>query len=268
MGSRTRQKPITDDVLAVLHTATVEGHHVKLQCGQLDRDLYKRVNEVLANLGGKWKGGKVAAHVFAADPAPLLAQVLGAETVVVPPKNPLNYFPTARGVVLEMIRNAAIPTGAVPVLRVLEPSCGEGHIIRTLYEERINVDVYGCEIDPLRIEACNGVRSSVMVGDFLDCKPGVTWQYAFDRVLMNPPFECPGNSTCYVDHVRHAFRFLDGGGRLVAICPSGWTFTNTKKLAGFRNWVDEHGYWIALEEGAFKESGTGANCVMIICNKA
>lgn len=265
MATATRSKTIDPDVLAVLRAATVEGHHVNLNGGTLDKDLYKRTNEVLTRLGGKWKGGKTAAHVFDRDPTPLLAEVLGSG--LKPAKNPLNFYPTPLGVVMAMLERADLPTAHEgPVLRILEPSAGEGAIAEAILETRTNVIVRCVEVDPVRAGQLRAKGYAVVEGDFLNTSgwPGTD---KFDRVIMNPPLECPSDATVYVDHVLHAFAFLKPGGRLVAVCPNGFTFAQTRKLTTFRDWVDEHGHWLDLASGVFRESGTDVNVCLIVVDK-
>src|SRR5579885_3284456 len=84
---------ISAKALAVLREMECDSDRARITSGQLDRPLYEEVNEVLVRLGGKWKGGRTAAHVFPYyDPRPLLAGVV--TTGIRPPKNPTAFFPT------------------------------------------------------------------------------------------------------------------------------------------------------------------------------
>lgn len=262
----TATKAIDSEVLEILKGATVDGLHLKLNCPQLDRALYGKVADVLKRMGGKWKGGKVAAFVFDRDPSPLLADSLGSGKK--PAKNPLNYFPTPEAVVRKMLDAAEIPASRTsPLLHILEPSAGEGAIAGFVSENRRNVAFTCVELDPVRAERLQGTGYyQVIAGDFLEV-PGFAKGRTFDYVLMNPPFECPSDPNIYVDHVLHAFGFLKPGGRLVAICPSGFTFNQNRKLVNFLEWVGGHGEWHALHSNAFRESGTGVNTCMVVVDK-
>jgi hypothetical protein len=149
---------------------------------------------------------------------------------------------------------------------VLEPSAGEGAIAEAILSVRINVVVHCVESDPVRAAVLADKGFDVDCADFLSIPPSIR-RGPLGRVLMNPPFAVEGNPTAYVDHVRHAWNFLAPGGRLVAICPSGFTFAQTSKLCGFREWVAEHGTWTPLDEGAFRESGTSVNTCMVVLDK-
>jgi hypothetical protein len=47
-------KDFSQEVLAVISSGEVDGNSFCITSGQLDRNLYTAVNEVLENLGGKW----------------------------------------------------------------------------------------------------------------------------------------------------------------------------------------------------------------------
>src|SRR3989344_4597646 len=55
-------RPVPEDVLAVLRRCTVEGRVIKLPPERMDPKAYKRVNEVLVTLGGKWVGRSTQGH--------------------------------------------------------------------------------------------------------------------------------------------------------------------------------------------------------------
>lgn len=82
----------------------------------------------------------------------------------------------------------------------------------------------------------------------------------FDVVLANPPFSKQQD----IDHVRHAYRFLRFGGRLVAIMAAGVLFRQNRKTVEFRQWVLSLGGDIEeLPEGTFKEEGTMVRAVLV-----
>src|SRR4051794_19253145 len=107
---------IDPTVINILRDAQIEGMHVRLTSGQLQRKTYEAVNEVLSRLGGKWVGRKVSAHVFADDPRPLLEDIIA--TGEMPKKNPLAYFPTPAAIARQMVERAIVYGSEI----VLEPS--------------------------------------------------------------------------------------------------------------------------------------------------
>lgn len=258
-------KTIDASTLEVLRGAKIDGLQLKLTCGQLDPKAYKAVNEVLARLGGKWKGGKVQAHVFDRDPAIALAEVLGSGEK--PAKNPLAFFATPKPVAKLLIDFAAIPHSASRAIRILEPSAGEGAIVDALGDTcGTGHTVLAFEIDRARGEKFNERYHSCTIGDFLTYRPG-DFDSPFDAVLMNPPFTSPDDKLAYIAHVLHAFEFLKPGGRLAAIVPSSINFSNTKRISAFREFVEGHGRWVDINPGSFKESGTGVHCSIVIVDK-
>lgn len=73
----------------------------------------------------------------------------------------------------------------------------------------------------------------------------------FDRVVMNPPFECGAD----LKHIQHAFGFLKPGGRLVALCAQRDTT---------REWVEAlGGVFEPLPDGSFAEQGTGVRTALV-----
>lgn len=245
-----KMKRIPDDILAVLSSAEVDGNVVRLTCGQLDPKAYRAVNDVLVNLGGKWKT-KVG-HVFAEDPtAKLDAVILSGE---IAPANLSGYFPTPKPVVDVLLPWLDLRPG----IEVLEPSAGEGAL--ALAARDLGAWVTCCELDPERARVLRGLGFDVFEGDFLANEPGLR---SFDRVLMNPPFAGQQD----VAHVRHAWEFLRPGGRLVSVMAVGFTFRQDNKSAAFRAFVDDYGEWGYLPEDAFKASGTGVHTAYVVLYK-
>lgn len=246
---------ISSAALDVLERATCEGHLVRLPPERLDRKLYVEVNEALARLGGKWTSGKTQAHVFPDDPALLLATVV--ETGEMPARNPMAYFATPEAVgrrMLELVENA--PRRGW----VLEPSAGDGALLRLLNETvPPGRPVDAVEMDPRRAARLLANGWIVRCADFLTLAPSV--RYA--AVVMNPPFTAPGDPLAYIAHIRHAHALLSDDGELVSVAPVGFTTRQDRRCTAFRAFVDEHGSWEPCESGAFKESGTGVNCVLV-----
>ena len=159
-----------------------------------------------------------------------------------------NYFPTPDTVIAQMIAEAEIEDG----MRVLEPSAGDGRIIRAVKSAWPEIDIRGYEIDQERADEA-GVRCF----DFLSVWP----EPQYDRILMNPPF----SHGRWYKHVLHAYKFLKPGGRLVAIIPHG---AINKEYQGewdlmMRGFVNE----IPLPKGTFKESGTMIETRILVVEK-
>src|SRR4029079_16220661 len=133
-----------------------------------------------------------------------------------------------------------------PGHRVLEPSAGTGRLIDsaalTRWEwsgELVAVEVNEALASGLRAKY-RPEHAAIHRMDFLTCNGNLG---TFDRIVMNPPF-ADGQD---IDHVRHAFGFLNRGGRLVAIMSEGPFFRSDRKAEDFRAWLEaQHGTAVRL----------------------
>jgi 23S rRNA A1618 N6-methylase RlmF len=83
----------------------------------------------------------------------------------------------------------------------------------------------------------------------------------YDAVIMNPPFSEE------IDHIKHAYKTLKAGGKLISITSPSWTFNNNRKSQEFREWFESVGGEILeeLESGTFEM--TGVKTLIIEINK-
>ena len=147
-------------------------------------------------------------------------------------------------------------------MRVLEPSAGEGHLVRPLLAKGYHVtamEIHGDRLAKLR--TLEGPNCVVMAGNFLNQSP----DRQFDAVVMNPPFY----GTHWMDHVRHAFDFLAPEGQLVAILPASAQVAESKAHIQFRRWAEKvnggvrWGMFSDLPAESFAEAGTNINTVIL-----
>jgi len=240
---------LTEDVLAVLSTAELEGNVLKLTSGQLDRKMYKATNDVLEAMGGKWNR-KAKGHTFDTDPTDKLEEVL-LNGEVTNERKGNGYFPTPPKLVARLIELAEIKPG----MTVLEPSAGQGHIADELV--KIECTLYLVEILPENRTVLESKGYRLAGDDFLK------FTGAFDRIVMNPPFEKQAD----IDHVLHAYSLLKQGGRLVSVMGAGVAFRENRKTKDFRELVEANGWSERNPEGSFKESGTMVNTITVVLDK-
>lgn len=236
---------ISQDVLQVLDAATIDGALLTLN-GSLDRKLYVETNKVIEAAGGKWNRSK-RAHVFDGDAIEFIEPIIltGEYRLT---KQDFGQFDTPANLACDVVSLAGIEPG----MTVLEPSAGIGRLASAA--ERVGGKVTCYEVDAKR--ASDLTDFVVHVCDFLSVDP----EQSFDRVVMNPPFARQDD----IRHVRHAFKFLRSGGRLVAIMSAGVMFRENKATAEFREFVRTHrGSIKALPENSFKDSGTGVNTCVV-----
>lgn len=246
---------VPDDVADVLRRMAFEGKVAKLPPGQLDRQLYDKVNKVLTAIGGKWNR-KAGGHVFPFDPQGFVNDALGTGKAI-HRKKTLQLFETPEPLAQHMADLAKIGAGDL----VLEPSAGTGRLARAAIEKGAGVVVV--DIDPTNVDALRDLDvSGAHLSDFM------LWRMsqgpAFDAVIMNPPFS--GNQD--IRHIQAAWDLLRPGGRLVAIAGGHAFIGKEAECAEFRAWVEDTGGIVkCLPAKTFAESGTGAVTWLLVATK-
>lgn len=166
------------------------------------------------------------------------------------------FFPTPDALVRKVMEWAELDSSQ-PGMQILEPSAGMGSIadaIREAGHVPICFEINNELSDILEAKGHHNHR-----GNFLGHAPVA----AFDRVLMNPPFENGQDAA----HVWHAYRFLKPGGRLVAIVSPGFQMSRGQKFA---EWLENVGAAVIENpEGSFKSSfcPTGVRTFTLIIDK-
>ncbi|EIQ01096.1 methyltransferase family protein [Opitutaceae bacterium TAV1] len=247
---------ISPEVADVLRRSTITDNVLVLPPGQLPRPLYEAVDKILKNAGGKWKRG--TGHVFTSDPRPKLERAL--ETGIgVDEKKQLQAFYTPAKVAARVVGLAEVYG-----LTVLEPSCGEGALIKECVSQGAHY-VHGVEISPgagrIAVENLYDADNVCITGrDFFDC--GLSELGLYDRIVMNPPF-AKGQD---LKHIEYALRFLKPGGRLVSIVspmtPEKPKFWRRMSALGVHCYDP-----VRLEPDLFKESGTRIATAIVIIDK-
>ncbi|MHA1417319.1 MAG: N-6 DNA methylase [Candidatus Heimdallarchaeaceae archaeon] len=240
---------IDEKTLTILSTVKIDGNVIFLTCGQLDRKQYIAVNKVLEAMGGKWNR-KIKGHIFSENPTEKLEQVLLYGEIKT--HKEYGFFPTPAKIAKKIIEFADIKSG----MFVLEPSAGQGGIADFVPK---NCHLDCIELLPENVIILKKKGYKVQQGDFLSFKPNPIYH----RIVMNPPFEKQQD----IAHVKHAWKFLRKGGKLVSIMSAGIIFRENKKTLEFREMVNSYGYIEKLPEDSFKESGTKVNTCIVILEK-
>jgi len=165
----------------------------------------------------------------------------GIQTVSAP-----QLFPTPPEIAAKMVELAEVAPG----MTVLEPSAGTGNIITKIQRAEPDADIMAVEIKPQLCQMIANRDIDNLEADFLNCSIQTLGTY--DRILMNPPF-INGED---IKHINHAVKFLNPGGRLVALCSNG-----PRQQAAFQGVAD---HWEVLPAGSFKEQGTGVNVALVV----
>lgn len=214
-------------------------------------DLVEKANRVLAEYYGAVLPDGVPPDVTEAD-------IKAKSTAIC---KDLSFYPTPPAVVERILNDVYFG----PESRVLEPSAGDGAIVRECLNRRAGT-VHAVEVDPGRVAQlrciCRTISQRLIVdhSNFLSMPPVPMYTH----VVMNPPFY----GIHYMQHVMHAFDFLKPGGTLVAVLPITAELGETKQHKAFQEWVVKHSsekrrsfYDLPLE--SFAASGTRISTVYI-----
>jgi hypothetical protein len=253
--------PAVRDALASIEWDA--GNLARLTCGQLDRKLYTKVNDVLESLGGKWSR-KAKAHLFEGNAQDQLEAAIETGVYISGPdlKQIFGEFETPDELADEVAARLKMKEG---VNFILEPSAGSGQLIKAMSRQYPAhwINCHAVEIQQKHYASLSSWSSCVVINDFLSIQDAIGGLGSFHYVAMNPPFARQAD----IDHVRHAWNFLAPGGRLVAIMSPGFTFRTNQKSVQFKDFVEEHGDWKLNPEGSFTCSGTNVNTVMVALEK-
>lgn len=247
---------IDPDVADVLRDRLIhKDNRVQISGPLLDPKLYKKVNAVLTQFGGKWTAGKTQAHVFAECPKDAIAVAVGAGKVL-NKKQSYQFFETPAHVAERMVELAQIK----PDMVVLEPSAGRGAIIAAI-KARPSAVVIAIEIDEKHAAHLRKLADTTIIKDFMQVS-----EISVPRIVMNPPFSGGQDA----DHITHAFDLLAPGGRLIAIVGEGTITRTDKRSMKFHMLMQEHGIATeTLPAGTFSDSGTEVvACIVVLVKES
>lgn len=220
------------------------------------QDLVERVNQTLADYYGS----------VLPDGVPGADDKLNRKANTTAVSKDLAFYATPSKVAEGLLRDCHKLNG----LRVLEPSAGEGALVKVALNNGAHVTAI--EVDPGRVSKLEALRRSHHSGYRLTVRCAnflmVTPEPVYDVVLMNPPFY----GTHWMAHVMHAFKFVKPGGELVAILPISVELGQTKEHIAFREWAGMTGdppyrQCRDLPDGSFSESGTNVSTVVFTIAK-
>jgi 16S rRNA G966 N2-methylase RsmD len=217
----------------------------------LDRKMYVAVNKALEAMGGKWnKSAK--AHIFDEDPRSQVEGLLEKGSIEIDRDG---FFPTPDCVINRMFNLMPVNKEGL----ILEPSAGNGAIVRRLLEDGVKYDsIVAVEINEKRAKE---IETRTNVETF--CADFMLWvkEWKFDQIYMNPPFENGQDA----QHIMNAFAYLKPGGELISVISPHSLFANDARSIRFRNFLEGKNVYIEnLPEGSFKSSGTMISTKLIV----
>jgi hypothetical protein len=238
----------------VLKNCTITGNVIKLPDYQLDRKLYADVAKSLELIGGKWKR-KEKGFLFNEDPTELLAQIANDEKRNL--KKEFQFFGTPDIIADLLVSYADIDKDDV----ILEPSAGQGAIIKAIHRTEPDLIIDCCELMPVNQTFLKRLPNiNFIADDFLN----LITEKKYTKIIANPPF----SKNQDIDHIRRMYELLVDGGTLVTICSSHWERSSYNKEKAFREWVYENVVHMEdITAGSFKESGTMVGCKILVIKK-
>lgn len=242
------------DIKEILKKSTIKNNILHLLDIEIERNDYLKLKKTLENAGGKWSR-KEQGFVFPFEPENVIAQLVSGEETNI--KKKYQFFETPDKVADLLVCVAVVAPG----FDVLEPSAGQGSIVKAILRDEPDLIVDCCEILEENRKVLSKIKNVNIVGndflktDFKDKK--------YDRIIANPPFSKNQDIT----HLKKMFSLLKQNGRLCCITSKHWLTSKEKKCIEFREWLsllDYDTYEIGNE--AFKASGTDIDVKVVIIN--
>lgn len=150
-------------------------------------------------------------------------------------------------------------------MEVLEPSAGQGSILKLLKEkyDNNNNNFYYCEyLDYNKQEIEKNIKGvNFICNDFLKIREYTDKQ--FDLIVANPPF----NKNQDVEHVTKMIEILKDGGVVISILSNSWRKKqNQKRIKEFLSLLNNYDVeLIELNDGDFKSIGLNIDtCILKI----
>jgi adenine-specific DNA-methyltransferase len=157
---------------------------------------------------------------------------------------------------------------------ILEPSAGQGHIIKHI-EEKLNRKVIGIELDETKVieKVCD---SEITIDNFFNFIKNTN---SYDTIIGNPPFvklknvekntinilpeKIPANGNLYYYFIKYCASLLNDNGELIFIVPKEWLYNVSSKFirdflsinGGFTDFID------CGEEKLFDDADVPALCI-------
>lgn len=239
----------------ILRHCTLEDNVLKLPQVQFNKKSYAEAKKWIEEAGGSWQGGKVQGFTFPFNAERVFSILREGKRCNL--QQDFQFFATPPEVADWLVMLAG---GVHEDEKVLEPSAGTGAIIDAIHRSCPDVIVDCYELMPENKEILSKKDNIRILGDdFTKCDIA-----QYDKIIANPPF----SKNQDIRHVRRMYECLNPGGVLAAITGPHWEFGSESECKDFRQWLEDNGgKKFEIEEGTFKESGTGTKTIAIVINK-
>lgn len=250
---------LSGKVISALSTAVIENNSLRLTCGQLPKEEYRQLKEVMGRIQGQWRGGKLQSFCFPdeQDTPSILADIL--QNGVMPERNRYSFHPTPVEVI-ELIAQAVDLDGFAYFedgIYFLEPSAGGGEMADYVHSVVGKCTSTLVEIDPVRCATLRKKGYAPIECDFLNFES----PQPYDLIVMNPPFD---GIEC-IKHFLHAYGMLGESGKMACVLPAAiFTKTHTNIVAKAVDIVNRLGFWESLPDGVFPTAANIETTVAIV----
>ncbi len=252
--SKENKVAAPETMIDILKLCKVDGFIVRLPNIQLPKVLYDQVKLAFNKADGFWQGRSIQGFVFEEDPAPFLEKLISGVKVNI--KKEYQFFGTPPKLGDYLVKLADLSFEHT----ICEPSAGDGAIVKAILRLRPDQSVFCYEIMDKNRSKLKSIPQCVLIGeDFLQCQ-----ERTFDRIIANPPF------TNHLDtiHIMKMYDCLKFGGRIVTVSSRRWQTAKDKKAIEFRDFIKRVSAMVEdVPAGAFKESGTNIESLIIIIDK-
>lgn len=213
---------------------------------------YADVRQALLNAGASYKKN---AFIFPDSAQQYIDRLTGGESVNI--KKEFQFFATPDKLADRLVELADIQETD----DILEPSAGQGAIIKAIRKVLPNKEVNCYELSPINQDVLIKMHNINLLGDDFLKHNSVG---GYHKIIANPPF----SKNQDIDHIKEMYKLLREGGRLVTMASKHWQNSQNEKEKQFRRWLSKvDAEIIEVDAGEFKESGTMVSSVIIIINK-
>lgn len=230
---------------------TINGNIVNLPIEKINN--YPDLRNAFLKAGAKYKNNT---FIFPSNAEPYITRLMDGEKINL--KKEYQFFATPSHLANKLVEMANINNSD---LTILEPSGGQGAIIKAILHNQPDLLVHTFELMEINHNVLEKIKDCIVLGrDFLN----IEYFMNFDRIIANPPF----SKNQDIEHITKMYKHLNLGGRLVTIASKHWQLSNGKKEIAFRKWLNEVDATIEnIPANEFKDSGTLIETVIITINK-
>lgn len=242
--------------IEIIRLCEITGNTVRLPKIQFNKTVYAKVKKLFENAGAQWEGNKTQAFVFPFNPERIMNDLKAGKEINI--QQDYQFFETPDEIADWMVELAG---GISPADCILEPSAGQGAIIKAIHRKAPDIIVNYCEYMPENQEILKNIRNvNYLHYDFQKLDTG----NKFSKIIANPPF----SKNQDIEHVQKMYHHLTEDGTLVSITGVSWTFLDNKAAKHFREWIHKVNAEVYdLPKGKFKDSGTGIETKIVVIRK-